>query len=370
MSDTIAGRPVLNMKSITQDLEVIVESHERTPSLAMTCDNAPTKNYKRNISKRSFVAFGRAKGDPVPKSRLYEGRLIVNGFHPQLSNIPTTYCPSKELLNALPRSTNKKRAIDERILNMVKNCQENEQTEKRKRQRLSPLALIPPRHRHQNNQDGPDHKLTAPDSLLPSSYADSFMKSNVPQMIVNIGGRGVSCNTEFLKVCGASSQEPSSSFTLFNLIAPSMRFKLFEILSHAAVDEASTKPSPLSAPDDNPRRFLSVENNSQPACAVAPLYPEPNLFPSTRLDEGKKTHMSITLPCIALPVSKLLQNVTIILMDDNDLDNRCFLCILSPVLRITSQGSSERPPGSIGSVSSNVQRVCSNKLLNLLQPQS
>lgn len=357
MSDTIAGRPVLNMKSIKQDLKVIVQSHERTPSLAMTCDNAPTKKYKHNISKRSLVAFSRPTGDPMLNSRVYEGRIIVNGFHPQLTTTHTNYCPSKELLNALPRVTNKKRAVDERIRNMVEDCRENEQKEMRKRQKISPLDLIPPRHH------GHDHKLTARDSLVPNLYADSFMKSNVPQMIVNIGGRGVSCNPEFLKICGASSQEPSASFTLFNLIASSMRHKVFEILSCAARDEVSKKSSPSNG--DNPRQLPSGENISRPTYPVAPLIPEPNLFPCTSTYKEEKTYTSITLPCIALPASKNPQNVTIILMDDYDLDNRCFLGILSPV-SITSQGSNERPPGSKGSVS-DIQLMCQKHLLNLLR---
>jgi len=358
MSDTLGRNCVPNMKKITKDEQVVVQSHEQTPSLVMTGDNTHAKNYvpevNKHINKRSFVASSQAKYS-VQNSRLYEGRLIVNGFHPQLATVPSNYYPSKELLKELPRVTSKKRTLDQRISNMVDECRKIEQTEMHKRQRVSPLDLIPPCHHCEHDRDSPLHGLAALEPVLSDSYTDSFMKSHVPQLIATIGGRGASCNIEFLKICGASLQEPSESFTLFNLIVPSLRFKLFELFSRAVSDQISMRPTK----DDNPQKCLSIENNSRHANGVASVSPDP----STTLKE--KMYMSITLPCIALPASKLSQNVTIILMDDKDLDNRCFLSILSPI-SIKSQGSSERPPGSRRTVG-DIEFVCRNQLLNLLK---
>jgi len=358
MFATIASHRVSNMKTTTRtdlkDIQVVVQSHERTPSLAMTGIDNRTKKHRSKITKRSFAELSHAK-DSKLNSRVYEGRLIVNGFHPQLAITNTDYRPSKELLNALPRVTNKKLTLDERISNTVTNCRMNEQTEMRKRQRVSPLDLIPPRQHQQNEQDGTDHELMASDSFLLQSYNDCFKNSNAPQFITDAGGRGVSCNPEFLKICGATLQQPSASFTLFNLIVPSLRFKLFELLSRAVGTNTS-------------QQFPPADENTLHTSAVASMIqPGPSVSTFSRIDEEKKKHLSITLPCIPLPASKISQNITIILMDDDKLGNRCFLSILSPVISIMSQGLNDRPPGSAFGSIGDIQFVSENHLLKLLQ---
>jgi len=374
MFDTIANHRVPNMKTTTrtdiQGIKVVVQSHDPSPSLAMKSINTRTKKERPKITKRTFAELSHAKDSTPSSSRLYEGRLIVNGFHPQLTKVNTNYCPSKELLNALPRVSNNSHTLDERISNTVNNCRLNEQTEMRKRQKVSPLDLIPPRHHRQNDQDSTTQKLIAADLSVRSSFNDSFKESSAPQFIADIGGRGVSCNSEFLRICGASLQEPSTSFTLFNLIVPSLRFKLFEILSMAvgAVgDDVSTRPSPLNSKDNNLRQFPDATNNSPHSNAVSSmLHSEPNPSACLRTDDEEIMHMSITLPCIQLPASKTSHNITIIFMNNEKLENRCFLSILSPVLPIISKTLNDRPPGSNVSSIGEIQFVRQNDLLRLL----
>jgi len=371
MFDTIANHRVPSMKTTTrtdiQGIKVVVQSHDPSPSLAMKSINTRTKKERPKITKRTFAELSHAKDSTPSSSRLYEGRLIVNGFHPQLTKANTNYCPSKELLNALPRVSNNSRTLDERISNTVNNCRLNEQTEMRKRQKVSPLDLIPPRHHLQNDQDSTSQKSIAADLSDRSSFNDSFKESNAPQFIADIGGRGVSCNSEFLRICGASLQEPSTSFTLFNLIVPSLRFKLFELLSMAVGDDVSTRSSPINSKDNNLRQFPDATNNSQHSNAVSSmLHPEPSLSACLRTDDEEIMHMSITLPCIQLPASKTSHNITIIFMNNKELDNRCFLSILSPVLPIISKTLNDRPPGpNVGSIGE-IQFVRQNDLLRLL----
>lgn len=201
MCDTIANHSVENMKTTTltdiQGIQVVVQSHDPSPSLAMTSINTRTNKERRKITKRTFAELSRAK-DSTPSSRLYEGRVIVNGFHPQLTKTNNNYCPSKELLNALPRVSDNSRTLDERISNTVTNCRINEQTEMRKRQRVCPLDLIPPRHHRQNDQDSTNQELIGTDLSVSSSYIASFKESNAPQFIADIGGRGVSCKFAYI----------------------------------------------------------------------------------------------------------------------------------------------------------------------------
>jgi len=371
MCDTIVNHRVPNMKTVTriniQDKQVVVQSHERTPSLAMTSIDNRIKNCRSKIIKRTFAELSNPK-DSTLTSRAYEGRIIVNGFHPQLTTSSTDYCPSKDLLNALPRVSDQRRTLDERISNTVINCRINELTEMRKRLRVSPLDLIPPRYHDQIDRDNADQELIATGSPLSNSYNDSFKKSNVPQFIADIGGRGVSCNSEFLKLCGASLQEPSTSFTLVNLIVPSLRFKLFELLSRAVGDEIYTRPSQSNGKDNQTRQFSQYEDSSLLTNAVASMsHPEPSVSTCSRIDGKDDTCMSITLPCIPLPASKIPQNVTIIHMNDAKLDNRCFLSILSPVIPITSEALNDRPPGSYFESMGDIQFVRQDYLLRLLQ---
>jgi len=307
------------MNTKAQEVKV-VQSHERIPSLVMTSDDDPSKKLMTNLSKRSFVALTSVKEASL-NSRIYEGRMIVNGFHPQLSQSHTNCWPSKEVFNGKPRKTTTKSTLDERISDVVNDCRKTELIKMRKRRRLDPLDLIPPSH--DCSQDLSDRKL------MDSHFNDGFMKSDVPQIIVNTGGRGVCCNRKFRNICGASSQEPSTSFTLFNLVAPSMRSKLFEIFSRAVRDAAQ---------------------------------------PNTN-NEKERRYMVITLPCIPLPVSKISQNITIIHMDDNDVEKYCFLCILSPVMSTMTQDPSENPTETIGIIG-NVRYVHQNHLINLLHSPS
>jgi len=302
------------MKTTTQDVEVVVQSHERIPSLVMTTDDDRSKKCKTNLSKSSFVALSSVKEASL-NSRVYEGRMIVNGFHPQLSQSHTNCWPSKEILKAMPRKTSIKSILDEKISNVVNDCRKTELIKMRKRKRLDPLDLIP--LRHHCDEDRSDKKLTD------SHFNESFMESDVPQLVVNTGGRGVQCNLKFRNICGAPSHEPSASFTLFNIIVPSMRPKLFEIFSRA------------------------VQNAAQP---------------NTKNEQEK---LVVTFPCIPLPASKISQNVTIIHMDDNDVQNYCFLCILSPVISTTTQDTSEHRTAAIGTIGQ-VRYVHQHHLINLL----
>jgi len=308
------------MKTTTQDVEVVVQSHERIPSLVMKSDDDRTKKFLPNPSKRSFVALSSVKEASL-NSRIYEGRMIVNGFHPQLSQSHTNYWPSNEVFKAMPRKTSIQSTLDERITNVVSDCRKTELIKMRKRQRLDPLDLIPPIYHC--NQDRSDK------TVMDSHFNDGFMESDVPQLVVNTGGRGVSCNQKFRNICGAPSQEPSASFTLFNLIVPSMRPKLFEIFSRAVRDTSQ-----------------SNANNRK-----------------------EKLYMAITLPCIPLPASKISQNATIIHMDDHDVEKYCFLCILSPAISNTDQDVSEQRTQSIGFIG-HVRYVNENHLINLLHSPS
>lgn len=341
---------VTNMENIIRNQNVIVKNHEQ-PEFSMLGNKDPAKNIVSNKLKQSFTATS------LLNSRLNEGKLIVNGFHPQLTTVPKNYCSYKEQFKKFPLVTCKKRTLDQEISNIVDECRKNEEGEMHKRQRISPSYSTIPRYNcQQEDQRKPRNDLIVSEANAFDLFNDSFTNSHVPQFLATISGRGARCNNTFLKICGASLNEPSESFALFNLVVPCMRSKLFDLFSRAVSHQISIKPPELKTHDDNLREFLTTEKNRDD-CGESSVIPGKY----TKLENEEERHMTMTLPCIALPASRISQNVTIILMDDKDVNNRCFLCILSPI-PIESQGLAPRSEITMGKI----QFLSRNQLLYLL----
>lgn len=309
------------------DTIVFVQSHGQTTSIDLL-DAGTAKKQNSKVDKRTYTGMGRSE-DSLIKRTLYDGRLIVNGFHPELCSFQEN---KRALLDALnmARRKQKNSTSEEIIFNQVNNCRKEEQRNIHKRLRLSPAIFIPSHQctkdestvckgLNENSKHGINNEPRGIVSSILDLDTDYFKKSTVAQIIVNTGGRGVICNTEFLKIYGTSRQESVASFTLFNLVVPSMLPKLFAIFSSALKKEKSSRKATYRSPRG--RRSLSVD--------------ESNLVLSQRVTDNtclsdETMYKSVRLPCVILPTSTSRHYVTVVFMDADELDNRYFLCIISP----------------------------------------
>jgi len=150
-------------------------------------------------------------------------------------------------------------------------------------------------------------------------YEEVFWTSNVPQLIATSAGKIISWNNFFLKATGLSVEEVKL-LSLFSIVKADKLSNLFEIVG------AALRGDRVSIPSDKEEipTSLSCANDDKES-----------LLTSTKKFCERKNYESVTLPCISFPSNSTknkhpnMFHMTVSLMNDGDIQKRCFHCILT-----------------------------------------
>ena len=160
-----------------------------------------------------------------------------------------------------------------------------------------------------------------------------------------------------METTGLTFSEMCTSLTVFNLIQANMIPKLFDLFSLALRcgsppamvlrSPSSSHPRPNLHKNDVHKKesanscSATAHDDTLSGCKDGANVTLNNSFDSESQDTNRTMHCSMTLPCIIFQSAKTPFNITITLMNDIDPAKRCFHCILSPVLHLSTRASRE-----------------------------